>query len=179
MRITRDEWGLRLAEVTAERGTCLRRQVGCVLLDARGHVLATGYNGVAADMPHCSEMVKVPIHGPTFERTWNKKTFTTANCIGWDETYPNACPAASAASGTALDGCEAIHAEMNAIAQCADTWKIHTVCVTTSPCVNCVKVLMNTGATRLVFRTEYPHPSKELWQRHKGREWIHLLKEQA
>jgi dCMP deaminase len=55
MRPTKDAWLLELAGVVAKRGTCVRRQVGCVLADAAGHVLATGYNGVASGVPHCSE----------------------------------------------------------------------------------------------------------------------------
>jgi dCMP deaminase len=55
VRPSKDQWAMDLALVTAKRATCLRRQVGCVLLNARGHVLATGYNGVAAGQPHCSE----------------------------------------------------------------------------------------------------------------------------
>ena len=48
MRPTRDQWAIQLAQLTAERSTCCRRHVGCILLNERGHVLATGYNGVAA-----------------------------------------------------------------------------------------------------------------------------------
>lgn len=55
MRPTRDELYLRMAELVATRGTCIRRQVGCVLVDDRGRVLATGYNGVAAGRAHCNE----------------------------------------------------------------------------------------------------------------------------
>jgi dCMP deaminase len=44
-----------MAELVATRGTCARRQVGCVLVDAHGRVLATGYNGVAAGRSHCNE----------------------------------------------------------------------------------------------------------------------------
>lgn len=55
MRPTKDAWLLELAGVVAKRGTCARRRVGCVLADAAGHVLATGYNGVAAGLPHCDE----------------------------------------------------------------------------------------------------------------------------
>lgn len=44
-----------LAYVTAARSTCVRRSVGCVLLNERGHVLATGNNGVAKGRPHCNE----------------------------------------------------------------------------------------------------------------------------
>ncbi len=50
------EWGLDLAKVVASRSTCLRLQVGCVLLGTDGRVLATGYNGAAKGLPHCSEL---------------------------------------------------------------------------------------------------------------------------
>lgn len=55
MRISRDELYVEIAKLIAQRGTCARRQVGCVLVDARGRILSTGYNGVAAGRLHCSE----------------------------------------------------------------------------------------------------------------------------
>lgn len=55
MRPTKDDWAMQLAVITATRATCCRRKVGCVLTNARGHVIATGYNGVAAGLPHCNE----------------------------------------------------------------------------------------------------------------------------
>ena len=54
MRPSRDATMLKLASTIAERSTCARRQVGCVLTNARGHVLSTGWNGVPAGQPHCS-----------------------------------------------------------------------------------------------------------------------------
>lgn len=54
MRPSRDQWAMEMAVLTAQRTTCLRRAVGAVLLNERGHVLATGYNGVAAGQPHCN-----------------------------------------------------------------------------------------------------------------------------
>lgn len=60
MRLSIIDWALELVEVTAKRSTCCRRSVGCVLLDDRGHILATGYNGVPAGYPHCSEGHKCP-----------------------------------------------------------------------------------------------------------------------
>lgn len=55
MRLSLDQWGLNLARETAKRGTCARRRAGCVLVNSHGHVLATGYNGVAAGVQHCVE----------------------------------------------------------------------------------------------------------------------------
>jgi len=60
MRPTMDEWGLELARVVALRSTCRRRAVGCVLVDARGRVLATGYAGVASGRPHCVDDAPCP-----------------------------------------------------------------------------------------------------------------------
>jgi dCMP deaminase len=47
------EYFLMMASLVSIRGTCPRRRVGCVLVDKFNHVLATGYNGVPASLPHC------------------------------------------------------------------------------------------------------------------------------
>jgi len=154
MRPSRDEWAMKLALLTAQRATCCRRRVGCVLLNARGHVLATGYNGVAAGLPHCNQ------HDPF-------------NPTG----FPHACAGASAPSGQSLDACQAIHAEQNAMLQCRDVYSIHTAYVTASPCMTCVKLLLNTTCERIVFVEEYPHPeARKLWES-AGRAWEQLLVE--
>lgn len=55
MRPSKDKTWLAVANIIAERGTCARRKVGCVLINSFGHVLSTGYNGVANSLPHCTE----------------------------------------------------------------------------------------------------------------------------
>lgn len=165
MRPSRDEWALKLALLTAQRATCCRRQVGCVLLNSRGHVLATGYNGVAAGLPHC-----------------NHAEHVECATVGEPEpklvkTFPHACAGAWSPSGTNLDACQAIHAEQNALLQCRDIYQIHTAYVTASPCVTCCKLLLNTSCERIVFVEEYPHSAaKELWEG-AGRLWEQLLVE--
>lgn len=54
-RISKDEYFLRMAEVVAKRGTCLRLRVGSVLVKD-GMVLSTGYNGAPRGLPHCTEV---------------------------------------------------------------------------------------------------------------------------
>lgn len=141
-RISRDEWGLRIAEATALRGTCPRRIVGAVAVDGRGVIVATGYNGVPRGWPHCTD---------------------------------NPCGGEGFASGQGLGECEAIHAEVNLISACADTSAIHTVYVTVSPCISCVKALLATGARRVVFRSAYADADRArfLWTR-MGLEWKEL-----
>ena len=167
MRPTKDQWALDMVNVTALRSTCLRRQVGCVLLDERGHVLATGYNGVASGLPHCNELVRV---GANYKDEGGGISIPRKIV----DSYPNACPGATAPSGTNLDGCEAIHAEQNALLQCQDVHSIHTCYSSASPCVTCVKLLLNTSCQCIVFLELYPHPqAKLLWEK-AGRLWEHF-----
>ena len=51
-RPTRDETTMYVAQAIAERGTCCRLRVGAVIC-RDGRILATGYNGAPAGMPHC------------------------------------------------------------------------------------------------------------------------------
>lgn len=134
MRPSRDEIGLRLAETWALRGTCARRQVGCVLMDVDGIELSSGYNGPASGQQHCVD-------------------------------HP--CAGATCKPGEGLELCEAIHAEANALLKCSDVRRIHTCYATHSPCLHCVKLLLNTGCRRIVFRHPYAHDaaSRGLWTR--------------
>ena len=45
-----DEYFMDFAVLTAKRSTCLRRQVGAVIVQDR-HVIATGYNDTASKGP--------------------------------------------------------------------------------------------------------------------------------
>lgn len=59
MRIDRHEMMMRMAEVTALRGTCSRLQVGCVI--ARdGRSISTGYNGNVSGVAHCQHIDHTP-----------------------------------------------------------------------------------------------------------------------
>jgi len=161
MRPTRDQWAMSLALATANMSTCCRRNVGCVLLNDRGHVIATGYNGVAAGLPHCNEL------GPV--------VYEPGVCGDLRiQTYPNSCKGSNSPSGTNLDGCQAIHAEQNALLQCKNVYEIHTCYTTASPCITCAKLLMNTSCKRVVFLEEYPHHNvMDMWLS-SGREWVKL-----
>ena len=168
MRRSRDEYFLGMAEYVAGQSTCLRRAVGCVLVDARGHVLSTGYNGTATGEPHCNEPARRATIGG-----------------GYTMIHPHACPGAQAPSGTNLDGCYALHDTWNALIQCRDPFAIHTSYSGCSPCVTCTKMLMNTSCTRIVFRAPYAHDeeAKKLWTKNNTqaalgnlprRTWEHL-----
>lgn len=133
MRPDLDRYFVDMARLVASRSTCVRRHVGCVLVDARNHVLATGYNGVPAGAPHCND-IEVPRSVVTF---------------------PHACAGADAPSGTQLDACLAVHAEQNAILQCSDAYAIARAYVTAFPCPSCAKLLLNTSCREVVYLEPY------------------------
>lgn len=139
MRLDINSTMMTVAEVMARRSTCIRRGVGCVLVNDRHHVIATGYNGVAAGMPHCNE----------------KGIFREVS-LDVEEVYPYACEGAFEPSGTALDKCQAIHAEQNALLQCRDVYSIYAIYSTTFPCIHCLKLLMNTSCKIIYYKEEYP-----------------------
>ena len=114
-RVSWDEYFLQIAALAATRSTCLRRNVGCVLVRDR-HVLATGYNGVPAKAPHCADK----------------------GCLRQELHIP---------SGQRMDICRAVHAEANAIAQCAKLGVCvqgATAYVTVTPCSNSSSSLRTT-----------------------------------
>ena len=57
-----DFYFLRMAKLVSERGTCARRKVGCVFVNKRNHVIATGYNGNPSGFTHC---IDEPCDGST------------------------------------------------------------------------------------------------------------------
>ena len=61
-RPTWDEYFLEIAFTVAERSTCDRAHVGAVLVRDR-RILATGYNGSPAGLPHCDEVGHLMIDG--------------------------------------------------------------------------------------------------------------------
>jgi dCMP deaminase len=147
MRPDLDRYFMDMARLVASRSTCVRRHVGCVLVNARNHVLATGYNGVHAGGEHCNEV-------------------EVARELG-RLVFPNACAgAATTKSGTNLDACEAVHAEQNAIVQCGDTLAIAKAYVTAFPCPGCTKLLLNTSCREIVYLEPYGDPAGlDLWVR--------------
>jgi dCMP deaminase len=51
-----DEYFMLMALLAAKRGTCDRKQVGAILVNADHTVLATGYNGTPSGVKHCDEV---------------------------------------------------------------------------------------------------------------------------
>jgi len=116
-----------IAQLVARRSTCLRRQVGAVLVKEK-NILATGYNGTPKGIVHCSEtgclreQLKVP-SGQRHEL-----------CRGLHAEQNAIIQAAS-------HGVNISEA---------------TLYCTNSPCIICTKMLINAGICRIVYLEGYP-----------------------
>lgn len=157
-----DSYFLAIACVVAQRTSCLRKAVGCVLVDGRKRVLSTGYNGVAAGQPHCNEQ-------DLLAPDWAEP----------QEHFSRACRGAFAASGGTGDACGAIHAEINALIQCRDPQAVATAYLTNEPCGGCTKALLASSVERIVFLRPHGSSGLEHWLRaQRPREgWIHAESE--
>jgi dCMP deaminase len=111
----------------AERSTCTRAKVGAVIVRDRS-ILATGYNGAPAGLPHCLDV------GCLVHRSQTPDGGSEENCF------------------------RTIHAEINAIAQAAKNGaaiRDAAIYITHTPCQHCFKVLINTGITRICYAKPY------------------------
>jgi dCMP deaminase len=167
MRPSKDKTFLDIALTLAKRGTCIRKQVGCVLVDELGQILSTGYNGVARGLRHCNDYIQHDY----YEKIGSESKDIDIVKVTKIKTHLYKCAGADHDSGQGLEICEAIHAEQNALLQCHDVQQIDTVYVTTSPCRHCMKLIMNTSAKRVVFLSEYSQSSKDLAEK-AGIQWI-------
>jgi dCMP deaminase len=93
------------------------------------------------------------------------------NGRGQEHCITKPCEGAKYRSGEGLEKCEAIHAEQNAILQCRNTEKIKTAYITLSPCVTCVKLLLNTSCREIVYLEEYVNTDAERIWKNANRKW--------
>jgi dCMP deaminase len=126
-RPTWDQYFMTITRQVAERSTCPRAKVGAVIVRDR-NILATGYNGAPAGVPHCTEV----------------------GCIIYESRAP---------TGEIESNCyRSIHAEINAITQAAKNGAAIAgadIYVTHSPCIQCMKVLVNTGVRTVFYERPY------------------------
>jgi dCMP deaminase len=127
MRPSWESYFMEIARVVATRSTCVRRQVGAVLVKNR-QILATGYNGVPRGLTHCGERgcLRDELGVPSGERH--------ELCRGLHAEQNAIIQAAY--HGAAIAGAE--------------------VYCTHQPCVVCAKMLVNAGIEVVHFAGAYP-----------------------
>jgi dCMP deaminase len=126
-RLSWDQYFMTITRQVAARSTCLRAHIGAVIVGDK-NILATGYNGSPAGLPHCTDV------GCLIYKSQTPTGETEENCF------------------------RTIHAEINAIAQAAKNGapiRDASIYITHTPCIHCFKVLINTGIIRICYEKEY------------------------
>lgn len=123
-----DEYFMQMAELTAKRSTCLRRQVGAIIVKDK-HIIATGYNGAPKGLPHCEELggcLREQLKVPSGERHELCRAL---------HAEQNAIIQAATLGQSIVGG---------------------SIYVTHQPCSICAKMIINAGLTKIIVRNAYP-----------------------
>lgn len=118
---------MKIAEDVATRSTCIRRQVGAVIVKDK-RILTTGYNGVPSGISHCNEhnCLRTKLNVPSGER-------------------------AELCRGLHAEQNAIIQAAYYGISV-----KEAKIYVTHKPCSICTKMLINSGIKDFIYRNTYP-----------------------
>jgi dCMP deaminase len=131
-----DEYFIEIARLVVSRSTCLRRQVGAVLVKDK-KILATGYNGAPSGLPHCLDVgcLRDELKIPSGERhELCRGLHAEQNAIIQAAYY-----------GVSINGA--------------------TLYCTNLPCIICTKMLINAGIQRVVFEQGYADPlARQMWE---------------
>ncbi|MBQ1228247.1 MAG: cytidine/deoxycytidylate deaminase family protein [Firmicutes bacterium] len=123
-----DEYFMEMAELTAKRSSCLRRNVGAVIVKDK-RAIATGYNGAPMGLAHCEEK---------------------GGCLRQQLGVPSGqrhelCRALHAEQNAIIQAASMGHAIEGG-----------TIYITHQPCVICAKMIVNAGIKRIVVKEGYP-----------------------
>ncbi len=118
---------MKITEEVSTRSTCLRRQVGAVIVKDK-RILATGYNGAPSGLKHCLEV----------------------GCIRELQNIPSGekhelCRGLHAEQNAIIQA--ALHGIKIGEALLYTTHK---------PCILCTKMLINAGLKEIIYRDGYP-----------------------
>lgn len=133
------EYFMNITYLVSGRSTCLRRRVGAIAVKSR-RVLATGYNGAPAGLPHCEQT------GCLRQRLGIPSGQRHEICRGLHAEQNVIVQAA--VHGINLAGAE--------------------LYCTTHPCVLCAKMLINCGIRRICYAEYYPDELAEAMLKDAG-----------
>ena len=128
MRHSWDEYFMEIAEIVKTRSTCMRRQIGAVIVKDN-RIITTGYNGAPSGCRHCTEI---------------------GSCYRQEHNIPSGerhelCRALHAEQNAIIQA-----------ARIGNTTDGATIYVTNQPCVICAKMCINAGIKRIVYKDSYP-----------------------
>lgn len=127
LRPSWDSYFMALASLAARRCNCMKRAVGCVLVDSKRRVISTGYNGTPRNLTNCME----------------------GGC-------PR-CNSGDVGSGVSLATCLCLHAEENALLEAGrERIRDGSVLYcNTCPCLTCSIKIVQVGISEVVYSQGY------------------------
>jgi len=126
-RPTWNEYFLNICNLIASRSTCLRRQVGAVIVKDK-QILASGYNGAPTGIKHCDLVgcLREKLGVPSGQRH-------------------ELCRALHAEQNAFLQA-----------AKHGVSLKGASIYITTQPCSICAKMIINAGIKKVIIQGDYP-----------------------
>jgi dCMP deaminase len=126
---TRPSWNdyfLEVADLVATRSTCLRRQVGAVLVRDK-RIISTGYNGAPRKLKHCSEV----------------------GCLRSEKDIPSGeryelCRGVHAEQNAIINAAYYGISTQDTVMYC-----------THQPCIICARIIINAGVEKVVHRGDF------------------------
>jgi dCMP deaminase len=122
-----DEYFCELVKTVGRRGNCDRGRSGAVIVVNR-RIVATGYVGAPAGLPICDDI------GHLIKISYDERGGQHEHCVRTTHAEANAI-AQAARYGTPIDG--------------------GTIYCTMTPCLDCTKLLINSGIMRVVALKHY------------------------
>lgn len=136
----KDKKYLRMAFIWAENSYAVRRQVGCLIVKD-GVIISDGYNGTPSGFANVCEYAVSP-NGKEKVYPLSVKELRYYRNKSWNLVTKDCV----------------LHAESNAITKLAkqgNSAKGATVYVTDEPCLECAKLIIQSGITRVVYSRSY------------------------
>ncbi|MDQ1275637.1 MAG: dCMP deaminase [Euryarchaeota archaeon] len=140
-----DEYFLGIAYVVGKCATCLRSNVGAVIVRDK-QIISTGYNGVPGGMEHCLDIGCIRDLNEIPSGMWKEK-----------------CRAVHAEQNAIIQA--AIHGVSIAGA---------TIYCTHQPCFMCTKMIINSNIKRVVYSVPYPNTDYLAFFKSAGVEIEHI-----
>jgi dCMP deaminase len=127
-----DEYFIGIAQLVAQRSTCLRRKVGALVVKDR-RILATGYNGTPSGIRHCGQVgcLREKLKVPSGQRH-------------------ELCRGLHAEQNVLLQ------ASLHGV-----SLRESVMYVTNQPCIICAKMIINAGIREVVVAGSYPDSMAE------------------
>jgi dCMP deaminase len=140
-----DQYFLELADLVASRSTCLRRQVGAVLV-RKERIISTGYNGAPRGLGHCLEL----------------------GCLREEMEIPSGhryelCRGVHAEQNAIINAAFYGIATQDSVIYC-----------TNQPCLICARMIINAGIIKVVHRGNFNDPLAVQFFQEAGIEMIEI-----